>query len=790
MRRFLVFSLIVSALFCPLTPAQAKKEPLVERVRSGIDWGVNYLRDSQRGGHWEADTINPGIFGEQKGGQTALVVLALLNSGVPVTDAKVKAGLSYLRDLDAPSVYTRSLQTMVFAEARQQEDSKVLKEEYRKRIADNAAWLLAARYSKDKEFLGWSYRQSPFTSDNSNTQFAMLGLWAARQAGVEVPEAAWKEIRDFYLRTQQKEGSWGYRPYVDPASMTMTTAGLGGLLISAMELNLPCAIASGGGRGRACGSYPDTEATTRAISWVSRNFTVDLPQKAFYHLYGLERAGRLTGDRFLGDHDWYREGCDFLVGVQKADGSFASIGAYDKWPVVSTSFALLFLSKGRTPVLVSKLVHFNRERPDDRDWNNDRNDLRHLVAFTSEHLFKGLPLAWQSFDITRPLPASPSEDDIAQVASEMLQSPVLYITGHRSPLNRITAIEKKILLRYVEGGGFIIAEACCGSPEFDAGFKEFVKDVWPDNDLAELKEDHDIWRGPFTVTAGDPYRLYAVSQGCREVLVYSPQDMSCFWENNLLKDGRGDRAFKLGANIIAYATAKEPPKPRLTEVKVVRGKEEKDPFRRGHLKAAQLTYRGDWRAARLGLRNLMDHLNRHAGIHVVRQNEELKVTSSKLLSYKFLYMHGRGKFSFPEEDLQALRFNLEQGALLFADASCGNKEFDDSFRAFAQALFKKELELVPAKDLLYSEKLAGVELNATTIKGRLKAGEEARGMVPYMEGIRLEGRWVVLYSKIDIGCALERHAASSCPGYTPDSALRIATAAVLYTFWPEGEGGK
>jgi hypothetical protein len=39
---------------------------------------------------------------------------------------------------------------------------------------------------------------------------------------------------------------------------------------------------------------------------------------------------------------------------------------------------------------------------------------------------------------------------------------------------------------------------------------------------------------------------------------------------------------------------------------------------------------------------------------------------------------------------------------------------------------------------------------------------------------------VVIYSKYDIGCALEKHAGPDCLGHDPDSALRLARAAVLY----------
>ena len=51
----------------------------------------------------------------------------------------------------------------------------------------------------------------------------------------------------------------------------------------------------------------------------------------------------------------------------------------------------------------------------------------------------------------------------------------------------------------------------------------------------------------------------------------------------------------------------------------------------------------------------------------------------------------------------------------------------------------------------------------------------------HLEGIKIDGRWVVVYSKYDIGCAIEGHKAADCLGHDKDSALRIAAAVVLYS---------
>src|SRR5258706_14931971 len=81
-----------------------------------------------------------------------------------------------------------------------------------------------------------------------------------------------------------------------------------------------------------------------------------------YYLYALERVGRMTGRRFIGEgmhaHDWYREGAEFLVTNQdKFSGYWKGIGFEENEPLIAASLALLFLSKGRRPVVISKLQY-------------------------------------------------------------------------------------------------------------------------------------------------------------------------------------------------------------------------------------------------------------------------------------------------------------------------------------------------------------------------------------------------------------------------------------------------
>src|ERR1700722_18643974 len=167
----------------------------------------------------------------------------------------------------------------------------------------------------------------------------------------------------------------------------MSVAGLCGPIISGQELADRRLTIKEDGSVVGCGEYDDEQATAKALNFLDQNFQIESRRSnLFYHLYGLERAGRLTGRRWIGDYDWYRKGCEYLTGndIQRPDGCWVLPGqGFDSWEVISTSFALLFLSKGRTPVLISKFTH-GKVGNIGTDWNSHRNDARHLAEYASK----------------------------------------------------------------------------------------------------------------------------------------------------------------------------------------------------------------------------------------------------------------------------------------------------------------------------------------------------------------------------------------------------------------------
>ena len=61
-----------------------------------------------------------------------------------------------------------------------------------------------------------------------------------------------------------------------------------------------------------------------------------------------------------------------------------------------------------------------------------------------------------------------------------------------------------------------------------------------------------------------------------------------------------------------------------------------------------------------------------------------------------------------------------------------------------------------------------------------------REVEPFLEGIQIDGRYAVIYSKYDISCALECQASVACEGYLEDDALKIAINVILYSLLEPG----
>jgi len=204
------------------------------------------------------------------------------------------------------------------------------------------------------------------------------------------------------------------------------------------------------------------------------------------------------------------------------------------------------------------------------------------------------------------------------------------------------------------------------------------------------------------------------------------------------------------------------------------------------LEIKKIRYTGDWDAAPQALRNLLVALGRTTGMPVATKPRDLPLLDPKLFRTPIVYMHGRHDFALSKNEIDRLRDYINQGGVLFSDACCGLPSFDRSFRRLMEQLYPENpLKRIPPDHEMFTSKI-GHDLKS--VKRREPDVDRAnaamavtvRTVEPFLEGIEINGRWVVVYSKYDISCALERQASVACTGYVHEDAVKIGVNVILY----------
>ena len=300
------------------------------------------------------------------------------------------------------------------------------RELYRPQLEHIARYLLKMQ----RPHGGWFYPHgegggSEF-GDTSITQYAILGLWAASRAGVEIPVETWERTAKWLQLTQSRDGGFSYHPAENnnlnqttvSATGSMTVAGTGTLLVirhvlfqnvefeEGLRQNAPTVATRRFGVLERPGEERDREKSPKArttttlsaatfdkglkagVRWISDHFNdpADASRTSYmnYYFYGVERVGALLDVEKIGTHDWYDEGADELLKRQAADGSWLdSCGN-----VPSTALTLLFLTKAtagtihkprRTPQVGGGLLVGGRGLPDNLDAVNvNQGEVRKL----------------------------------------------------------------------------------------------------------------------------------------------------------------------------------------------------------------------------------------------------------------------------------------------------------------------------------------------------------------------------------------------------------------------------
>jgi len=395
MRRLL--PAIVASLMFALPPVALRAQSstqvspdLQKAINAAISSGIAYLQRTQsRDASWQYRKPMMGVSrqwpgdNDFTGGLTALALYALSASGVPKTDDAIVRGLDWCQKHSRPfsdgtrATYSASLLVLALSSIDPVAHKKWI-HELAQRIVESQLesgmwnYELRTKRSGSREPRGRAFGAWLQNGDNSNTQFALLALWAAQSlTKFKVPSSVWRRVKALYARTQNEDGGWSYKdPDSRPKRAQRPRRPMGGGAPLWMYKTSPAMTAAAlVGYGYATAALkggskalPKVRTTKRVQAGVKALLADKMawPERArdLYLMYGFERVGSVIG---LPNESWYSSGAEELVGRQTRDGRWPGRGGRmgfgsrgDKKQVYETSLALLFLSKATSRTITPR----------------------------------------------------------------------------------------------------------------------------------------------------------------------------------------------------------------------------------------------------------------------------------------------------------------------------------------------------------------------------------------------------------------------------------------------------
>jgi len=406
-----------------------------------------------------------------------------------------------------------------------------------------------------------------------------------------------------------------------------------------------------------------------------------------------------------------------------------------------------------------------------RDWMSDPADLDTLLSWTA----RKLQVSYMSV-----------ETDFVRFSFDPRELPAILLAGHNK-FELPEAVRPK-LAQYVVDGGTIIADACCGWADFAESFRREMELVFPERPLRKILPDdpilssfHKLGKFTYKKADGSTYTdapcLETIDFGCRGGVIFSPCDLTCGWDGH--EHARGirvekEQARRVGANLVTYILGNFQLGQFLGSTKVYHeaGKPTRDDF-----VFAQLIHQGDWDPDPSAVHNLLKHARDNSTLEVKFKREAVRLTDPAAATSPLLYMTGHRGFEWDEDETVRLRRYLEAGGILLADACCGRAAFDAAFRRqIAKVLPKHKLQPVPVDHALFH---CHYDINRAAYTPRV-AADFGRIDEPRIEGITIDGKLAVIYSKFDLGNGWEKFPHAYAYGFSETSALRIGTNVIVY----------
>jgi hypothetical protein len=757
---------LVPSLLHGATPAETE---------TALGQAKSFLYSKFADGSWEkAPEQNlkskDNTIGSQWGGQTALAAYALLAAGDnPNAQPKLAEAVAFLKQAKLTGTYALGIRCLVWARLPQTPEVKAL-------MKQDAAALRALMKTQGpaKGFYDYDARGSATAYSLSRSQYAVLGMWAAAQNGVEVPTDYWRTITASWTNNQDASGGWAYqkgnRDY--PVTPGMTAAGVATLYL-AQEFMLADAA-------KVCDGNPATPAIDQGLKWLAENFEQVGAEQGYARefpfptLYAVERVGMASGRKYFGANDWHEKGADYLVKRQRKDGSWHNKGAY-VGPVPDTCFGMLFLARGRSPVLMNKLEWGEKpagaaaapgapaspagmpaRRP---EWNQRPRDVANLAYWVSSVVERDLN--WQVVDESASL-------------RDWHDAPILYVSGTKAlALGDDT---KRKLREYVEGGGLVLGHADCAGRAFAAAFRKLGTELFPKYAWRELPADHPVFKnGPFL---RDKWKtkpsVRGLSNGVRELMVLIPQgDPGRAWQSKVV--GGNEPFWQLGADLFFYAAGRKDLRYR-GENYVVEADPKAHPTHT--IVLARVQYDGNWDPEPGGWRRLANvlHNDGKADLRVA----PVALRPGALSDSRLAHFTGTAAFKLNEPARAELKRFVSSGGTLLVDAAGGSAEFARAAEAELAAIFPDaKLSVLPPDHPVYSD--GGAKIGPVAYRPFAQKSLVGATRSPRVQGMTFAGGRVgVFFSREDLSAGLVGQSVDGIVGYEPRTSTEIVSRIILY----------
>jgi len=775
-------AIVMAVLLTPMTgrisPAASSQE-----IDKAIEKGIAFLYSKQnKDGTWEKSVrpqLNQGknpqlnLKERQWGGLTAAVSYALLAAGENPQDEKLKGAIEFLERANLQSTYGLGLGSQVWllmppsSETRQvvAHSAKVLSLGMIKAGPGAGFFTYWIGTKNGTEESTWPAGTVGFAPQNgesmpydlSNSQYGVLGMWALSECGAEVPADFWAKAQDAWEKAQQPDGGWRYDAKPDRAvTASMTAAGIATLYITQdYTLSDHWSLCTGG----APNPYIDN-----GLAWMDRQIGKVVRTPGYYTLYGIERIGVASGRKYFGTTDWYEKGADFIVKHQKPDGSWLGTGElHSHEPIADTCFALLFLARGRAPVMMNKLEYETSKAAAGviHPWNERPRDLANLARWAGRQMERDLN--WQVVNLEVP-------------PEDLHDAPILFLSGSQPLDFNSQEIEK--LRTFVEEGGMILANADCAREPFARSFEELGRKLFPGYRLRQLPQNHPIFTREQYM--GSRWRtrpiVKGLSNGVRELMLLLPDaDPSRAWQTRA--DRTHENLFELGADIFLYAADKKHLQNK-GETYIV----ETDP----NIKAARRI-----KVARLLVGDNPDPepgaWKRLAAIMHNQDQVDLTTFDAKpgqglLVAARIAHMTGTTSFALSDAARLEIKTFVQNGGTLIIDAAGGSSDFAVSAESELHTIFGPDAAQLdsplPTSSPVYhvsSMKLGPIAYRTFAREVLLRSAKQ-----PRLRGITFANHIRVFYSREDLTAGLVGEPVDGVFGYEPQSAVDLMTAMLLY----------